>query len=93
MDKLSETYSSAEVCIDNAEWIRSKIPNGNKICLRGEPDLEELMSRRDLTYEQYLWIWKAWHDTVGPRVKEFYPDLVKLMNQGAINNRNKELYR
>lgn len=29
------------------------------------------------------WIWETWRTAVGPKIKEIYPDLVNLMNDGA----------
>ncbi|GLV39683.1 Angiotensin converting enzyme [Carabus blaptoides fortunei] len=57
--------------------------SNGRVCLQGEPDLEDLMSRDDLTADQLSWLWKSWHNAAGPRVKAYYPDLVKILNQGA----------
>lgn len=91
MDNMSAEYSSAEVCMPDDSWpiallnLQQKSIDG-KVCLKGEPDLESLMTRQDLNPEQLLWVWKSWHDTVGPEIFKYYPRLVEVLNEAAINN-------
>lgn len=59
---------------------------GSEICLHGEPDLERIMKRTDLSPSQLEFIWTSWHDVVGSRIRNLYPDLVDIQNAGARNN-------
>ena len=55
-------------------------------CLHGEPDFERLMKRPDMNVEQLKWIWKTWHDFVGPPIKEEFVKLVEVENSAAREN-------
>ena len=73
LGQLQNVYQSSEVCLDNGK------------CLRGEPDLERIMTTsRDP--QELLWAWEQWRNAVGPPSRVFYPSLVDLMNKGANNN-------
>lgn len=37
------------------------------------------------------WIWETWRVAVGPRIKEVYPDLVSLMNEGLTRDGFKDI--
>lgn len=94
MDAMSAAYGTAEVCVPYDSWPAkllnlSQKSTNKKVCLKGEPDLESLMAKKDLNPDQLLWIWKSWHDTVGPEVKKYYPRMVELLNEAANNNGNK----
>lgn len=57
-----------------------------KNCLHGEPDLERIMKRTDLTGDQLKWIWKLWHDFIGPRIKDAFRSSVFYQNIAAQSN-------
>lgn len=57
-------------------------------CLRGEPDLERLMKRNDLNVDQLLWVWRSWHNYVGPPMKNHFLTLVQVENAAAQSNGN-----
>ncbi|KAK4884900.1 hypothetical protein RN001_001171 [Aquatica leii] len=95
MGKLAQTYND-ELCFTNDDTktlqnINKHDQNILKViypgrCLYGEPDLERLMKRNDLTAKQLKWIWTTWHNFVGPKVKELYPLSIKIQNLAARNN-------
>ncbi|CRK95324.1 CLUMA_CG008686, isoform A [Clunio marinus] len=66
-------------------------------CFNGEPELEKLMGndfpptlhdisacKENKMFINY-WIWESWRVAIGPEIKLFYPQLVKIMNEGARN--------
>lgn len=57
-----------------------------KSCLHGEPDLERLMKRTNLSAGQLKWVWKLWHDFMGPRIKEAFRSSVFYQNIAAQSN-------
>lgn len=59
-----------------------------KNCQHGEPDLERMMKRSDLTADQLKWIWKLWHDFMGPKIKNTFHLSVFYQNLAAQSNGN-----
>lgn len=57
-----------------------------KSCVHGEPDLERIMKRTDLSSDQLKWVWKLWHDFMGPRIKDAYRASVFYQNIAAQSN-------
>lgn len=88
MGDMSRAYNS-KVCLTDEEILYlQEIENSNETepCIHGEPDLERLMKRTDLTAGQLRWVWTKWHDFVGPRIKELYRSSVFYQNLAAQSN-------
>nr|XP_022902835.1 angiotensin-converting enzyme-like protein Ace3 [Onthophagus taurus] len=95
MSNLSRIYNSA-VCLptDQPGSLQSLAYPYQNIsdyptpgqCLRGEPDLERLIKRTDLNPDQLKWIWRSWHDFVGPSMKNEFSDFNRLENLAAKMN-------
>lgn len=92
---MSQIYNS-EICLPNtspgplqslsdSEQNFTSYPSPGD-CLRGEPDLERLMKRSDLNVDQLKWIWRTWHNFVGPPIKPQFLKLVQIENIAARNN-------
>lgn len=94
--KLFEAYNK-EICFSNSDRhlllfddpVGTQEQEGSDICLHGEPDLERIMRRTDLSPSQLEFIWTSWHDVAGSRLRNLYPDLVDMQNAGARNNGKK----
>ncbi|XP_055378319.1 angiotensin-converting enzyme-like protein Ace3 [Condylostylus longicornis] len=76
--------------------IENQIRNSSRICFNIESDLEEIMqgnfqkfNREDCALPAELifrWTWEAWRLAVGPKIKKYYPQAIKIMNYGAQKN-------
>ncbi|XP_044746288.1 angiotensin-converting enzyme-like [Coccinella septempunctata] len=97
MGELAEAYG-AEICLPSTEnfvdfysrlfanvSVQLTLPQPGD-CLSGEPDLEILMKRQDLNADQLRWIWHLWHNSVGPRVKKPFLEVVDVLNRAARAN-------
>lgn len=92
---LQGTYNS-EICLNQSDVKQLELlsqPGQNTswysklaTCIYGEPDLEWLMKRNDLNPDQKKWVWKTWHNFVGPELKKFYPISISMQNAAARNN-------
>ncbi|XP_039449290.1 angiotensin-converting enzyme-like [Culex pipiens pallens] len=66
-----------------------------KICLFGEPDMEQIMTKAKIHQfskqsdckinesDILKWAWHSWRMAVGPPIKQTYGKLIQLMNNGA----------
>lgn len=72
LGELETIYETSQVCISSG------------ICLRGEPDLERIMTKSRDPNVLY-WAWVEWRNKVGPPSRTLYPTMVKLLNRGARN--------
>ena len=50
------------------------------------PDLTKIMANPSSSYNELVFAWKAWRDTVGPKIRPLYEKYVKLSNGGARDN-------
>lgn len=87
------------ICLSTSElvYLEEMMKNKNstwpmKNCLHGEPDLERLMKRTDLTADELKWTWKLWHDYMGPRIKEPFRSSVFYQNIAAKSNGKLHLF-
>lgn len=73
--QMTEIYSKGKACKYNNVTKESR-------CFDLDPDLSNLMAKsRD--YDQLLWAWKGWRDSVGPPIKPLFKTFVGLLNLGA----------
>lgn len=68
------------------EMLRGNSTTQMKRCLHGEPDLERIMKKTNLSADQLKWIWKLWHNFMGPKVKDAYRSSVFYQNIAAQSN-------
>ncbi|XP_031327356.1 angiotensin-converting enzyme-like [Photinus pyralis] len=85
MGRLAQNYNS-EICFNRSDSEMLRALNISGQCVYGEPDLEWLIKRTDLSAEQLKWIWTTWHNFVGPKIGSLYPVAVKLQNMAAQGN-------
>lgn len=75
ISNMTNIYSTGKLCKKNNYTNETR-------CMELDPDLNELMAKsRD--YDELLWGWKSWRDTVGPPMRTLYERLVGLLNSGA----------
>lgn len=89
--KMGRDYNEPICLTTNELFYYQEILNENstlfmKRCLHGEPDLERMMKRSDLTATQLKWIWKLWHDFMGPKIKDSFRSAVFYQNIAAQSN-------
>lgn len=89
--KMARDYNEP-VCLSQNELLYIQEMQSNtstaqmKSCLHGEPDLERLMKRTDLSPDQLKWIWKLWHNFMGPTIKDTFRSSVFYQNIAAQSN-------
>ncbi|KAM9003003.1 angiotensin-converting enzyme-like [Sarcophilus harrisii] len=70
LTNMETIYNAADVCLEKGP------------CIPLEPDLSEVMaSSRD--YDELLWAWQGWRDTVGQQLRPIYSRYVELSNKAA----------
>ena len=92
---MIDIYGKGTVCRPKGEKFptRSTKNSKNQECLTLEPDLQDILVKSH-DYDELLWVWKGWRDSVGRKIGELYPDWVKLKNIAAKNGgRYKNNYR
>lgn len=89
MGKMSNAYN-LPICLpsDSLSTLEeTTTENKNStICVHGEPHLERLIKRRDLSSAQLRWIWITWHNHVGPKIKDLFRASVFYQNLAAQSN-------
>ncbi|KAL3280443.1 hypothetical protein HHI36_023984 [Cryptolaemus montrouzieri] len=95
MGELSRIYSE-KICLPHItdfeksynnifSGVSTDVPKPGD-CVLGEPDLENLMKNRNLNAEQLKFIWRLWHDSIGPKIKTSFLSVVHLQNEAARRN-------
>ena len=82
LKKVTELQSSMEGIFSTG-----KVKDDDGTRLQLDPDLYKILTSRD--YDRLLFVWKGWRDAVGPKLRPLYKQFVKLKNQGAKENENK----
>ena len=77
--------SEAENKMENAYASAKVKSHDGKSDLALDPDLEKILQTSH-DYDELLWVWKAWRDAVGPKVKPLFVELVEMMNKAAKEN-------
>ena len=78
---MSNIYSTGTISYDS-NIIKSISIKGRVRKLRLSKHLIGIMAKSNNS-DELLYVWKSWRDSVGPRVKDFYKDYVRLNNIGA----------
>ncbi|XP_043859220.1 angiotensin-converting enzyme-like protein Ace3 [Dromiciops gliroides] len=88
MDDLKE-YSKLLTNMENIYNMACVYPDG-KPCLSLEPGLLDLMAS-SRNYDELLWAWKGWRDSVGQEIRPLYSRYVELSNKAARLNGHKDM--
>lgn len=79
---MGKIYSGAKICpYTNQNCDLSK--NG----LNLEPGIEAILAK-STDYDELVYVWKAWRDATGAKMKNLYKIYVELSNEAAVANSN-----
>lgn len=80
MNQMTNIYSTAKICPFSQQNCSLETQG-----LSLEPEIEDIMAK-STNYQELTYVWQAWRDASGKKMRGLYKDYVDLSNEAARAN-------